>query len=66
MDLIVDRAGRPFFLEMNTVPGMTSHSLMPMGAEVAGMDFDDLVLRILETSHNAIEQRTDGGRHVVG
>jgi D-alanine-D-alanine ligase len=66
MDLIVDRAGRPFFLEMYTVPGMTSHSLMPMGAKAAGMDFDDLVLRILETSHSAIEQRTDGGQHVVG
>lgn len=50
MDLIVDRAGRPFFLEMNTLPGMTSHSLMPMGAKTAGIGFDELVLRILETS----------------
>lgn len=50
MDLIVDRSGRPFFLEMNTLPGMTSHSLMPMGAKAAGIGFDELVLRILETS----------------
>lgn len=50
MDLIVDHRGRPFFLEVNTVPGMTSHSLMPMGAKAAGIDFDALCLRILETS----------------
>lgn len=50
MDLIVDRSGQPFFLEMNTVPGMTSHSLMPMGAKAAGIDFDALCLRLLETS----------------
>jgi len=50
VDLMIDRAGRPFFLEMNTVPGMTSHSLMPMGAKAAGIDFDTLCLQILETS----------------
>jgi len=50
MDLIIDRAGRPFFLEMNTVPGMTAHSLTPMGARAAGIEFDALCLRILETS----------------
>jgi len=66
MDLIVDRAGRPFFLEMNTVPGMTSHSLMPMGAKAAGIGFDDLVLRILETSHGAHMHLESGGRHAAG
>lgn len=50
VDLMIDRAGHPYFLEMNTVPGMTSHSLMPMGAKAAGIDFDTLCLRILETS----------------
>ncbi|MDH4134405.1 MAG: D-alanine--D-alanine ligase [Gammaproteobacteria bacterium] len=50
MDLMIDRDGRPFFLEMNTVPGMTSHSLVPMGAKAAGVDFDALCLRILETT----------------
>jgi D-alanine-D-alanine ligase len=50
MDLMIDRSGRPYFLEINTVPGMTSHSLMPMGATAAGIDFDALCLRILETS----------------
>jgi len=50
VDLMIDRSGQPFFLEMNTVPGMTSHSLMPMGAKAAGIDFDTLCLQILETS----------------
>ncbi len=53
MDLIVDRAGKPFFLEMNTVPGMTGHSLVPMAARAANISFDDLVLRILDTSMEA-------------
>ena len=43
----------PLFLEVNTVPGMTSHSLVPMAARQAGSDFDDLVWRILETSFPA-------------
>ena len=38
----------PYFLEVNTLPGMTSHSLVPMAARAAGMDFDELVLKILE------------------
>jgi D-alanine-D-alanine ligase len=40
----------PFILELNTVPGMTSHSLVPMAAKAAGIGFDELVWRILETS----------------
>jgi D-alanine-D-alanine ligase len=50
MDLMIDRSGRPYFLEINTVPGMTSHSLMPMGAQAAGIEFDELCVRILATS----------------
>lgn len=50
VDLMVDGEDRPFLLEINTVPGMTDHSLVPMAARVAGLDFDALVLRILETS----------------
>lgn len=53
MDLIIDRAGRPYFLEMNTVPGMTSHSLMPMGARATGIEFDELCMRILATTLEA-------------
>ena len=40
----------PRFLEVNTIPGMTSHSLVPMGARAAGIEFDELVWRVLETS----------------
>jgi D-alanine-D-alanine ligase len=39
--------GRSQFLEMNTVPGMTGHSLVPMAAREAGLDFEDLVVEIL-------------------
>ncbi len=49
VDLLLDQ-GRPLFLEVNTVPGMTGHSLVPMAAKVAGADFDELAWRILETS----------------
>lgn len=47
VDLILTDDGLPYFLEMNTVPGMTDHSLVPMAAKVAGIEFDELVLRIL-------------------
>ena len=50
-DLILRDDGRPFLLEMNTSPGMTGHSLVPMAARAAGIEFDDLVLRILELAH---------------
>ena len=48
VDLMLDRAGNPFFLEVNTIPGMTDHSLVPMAARAAGYSFEDLVLAILE------------------
>ncbi len=50
MDVFVSGDGKPYFLEMNTVPGMTDHSLVPMGARAAGIDFDELVWRILQTT----------------
>ncbi|NKN32363.1 D-alanine--D-alanine ligase [Marichromatium bheemlicum] len=50
VDLMLDAAGNPFLLEINTVPGMTDHSLVPIAARAAGMDFERLVWRILETS----------------
>jgi D-alanine-D-alanine ligase len=48
VDFMLDHAGLPYLLELNTSPGMTDHSLVPMAARVAGMDFDALCLRILE------------------
>jgi len=50
VDLILNEDGEVFFIEVNTVPGMTSHSLVPMAAKQQGIEFDELVLRILETS----------------
>lgn len=47
-DLILTDAGEPYLLEMNTSPGMTNHSLVPMSARVAGYSFDQLCLAILE------------------
>jgi len=50
VDFILDEAGKPWFLEVNTTPGMTGHSLVPQAAAQLGIDFDELVWRILETS----------------
>lgn len=50
VDFLVDDAGEPFVLEVNTVPGMTDHSLVPMAARAAGIEFDALVWRILEAT----------------
>ena len=48
VDVMVDGNGHPWVLEVNTVPGMTGHSLVPMAAKAAGISFDELVVRILE------------------
>jgi len=50
VDFLLDAAGAPWLLEINTLPGMTSHSLVPMAAKAAGMGFDELCWSILETS----------------
>ena len=50
IDFFVDQSDRLWLIELNTVPGMTSHSLVPMAAKQAGMDFDQLVRTILLTS----------------
>ncbi|NEV61981.1 D-alanine--D-alanine ligase [Thiorhodococcus minor] len=50
VDMMLDESGQPHLLEINTVPGMTDHSLVPMAARAAGIDFDALVMRILEAS----------------
>ena len=50
-DLMLRDDGKAFLLEMNTTPCMTGHSLVPMAARAAGLEFDDLVLKILELAH---------------
>jgi len=51
VDILLSDTGRPYLLEINTSPGMTGHSLVPMAARAAGMSFDELCLRILEMAH---------------
>jgi D-alanine-D-alanine ligase len=55
VDIMVSPQAGPLILEINTVPGMTSHSLVPMAAAAAGTGFEDLVWRILETSFGALK-----------
>ncbi|MDO9168413.1 MAG: D-alanine--D-alanine ligase [Methylobacter sp.] len=50
VDVFIDDLGQYQLIEVNTVPGMTDHSLVPMAARQAGIDFNELVWRILETS----------------
>ena len=52
VDLFIDATDQAQLIEVNTVPGMTDHSLVPMAAKQAGIDFEALVWRILETSFN--------------
>lgn len=51
VDLMLDRADKPWLLEVNTAPGMTGHSLVPIAARAVGMSYEDLCLKILEGAH---------------
>jgi D-alanine-D-alanine ligase len=48
VDVMLDPSGRPYLLEINTAPGMTDHSLVPMAARHAGVTYEELCVRILE------------------
>ena len=50
-DFMVNNEGTPYFLEINTLPGMTETSLSPMAAGAAGIAFEELTERILKTAH---------------
>jgi D-alanine-D-alanine ligase len=50
VDVIMDAEGVPYVLEMNTIPGMTETSLLPMAAKQSGMSFDQLVFEILKSA----------------
>ena len=58
VDFLMDEAGNHHFLELNTSPGMTDHSLVPMAAKAAGISFDGLVLKILSMTLGAKETDT--------
>ena len=51
VDLMLDKRGKPYLLEINTAPGMTDHSLVPMAARAVGISYEDLCLKILEGAH---------------
>ncbi len=52
VDFLMDEDGNHYFLEVNTAPGMTDHSLVPMAARVAGLEYPALVRRVLELAAN--------------
>ena len=61
VDLMLDDDQQPLLLEVNTVPGMTNHSLVPMAAAAAGIDFNALVYSILATTLSPISLANAGG-----
>lgn len=61
VDFMAGADGEPLVLEVNTVPGMTSHSLVPMAARKDGIDFSELCWRILETSFRVSEAADNAG-----
>ena len=65
VDILCSEDGKPWVIELNTVPGMTDHSLVPMAAKATGMDFDQLVYTILaQTLGNDNGNKKQGGKHV--
>jgi D-alanine-D-alanine ligase len=63
VDFMSDPTGRPLLLEVNTVPGMTGHSLVPMAAQAAEIDFAEVAWRVLETSftrHSVVREARGG------
>jgi D-alanine-D-alanine ligase len=51
VDFLMSESGKPYVLEVNTSPGMTDHSLVPMAARQAGISFEQLVVKVLELAH---------------
>ena len=66
VDFMTGSDGEPQILEVNTVPGMTSHSLVPMAAKQTGLEFDELCWRILETSFGDAVQAPAGHSELRG
>ncbi len=66
VDFMLDEHGQPWFIELNTVPGLTDHSLVPMAAGAAGIGFGALVLHILDSSLERAQGNSTGVRHARG
>jgi D-alanine-D-alanine ligase len=59
-DVMIDRVTRkPYLLEINTSPGMTGHSLVPMSARAAGISYEELCVRVLQTA--SLDHQKHGG-----
>ncbi len=54
VDFMCDEQGQPWLIEINTVPGLTDHSLVPMAAKNHGIEFDDLIVQILNTARSDV------------
>src|SRR5690606_5598181 len=65
-DFMLDEQGKPWLLEMNTSPGMTSHSLVPMGAKAMGMSYTELCMTILESASCKVQSRSVADDEVGG
>lgn len=50
VDVLCDEKGKPYLIELNTIPGLTDHSLVPMAAKHRGISFEELIIRILQTT----------------
>lgn len=62
-DVMIDRATRkPYLLEINTSPGMTGHSLVPMSARAAGISYEDLCIEVLKTA--ALDHQQQSGASI--
>jgi len=66
VDIMCDQSNQPYVIEVNTVPGMTGHSLVPKAAKAAGVEFNELVMRILDTSFGDEYIDTSVGAMCVG
>ena len=60
VDLMQDDAGKFWLLEVNTIPGLTSHSLVPAAARQMGIDFDELMLRLLDDALSQLQTGAGG------
>ena len=64
VDLILDEGNKPYVLEINTIPGMTGHSLLPKAAAKAGISISELCMKIVESAlADAGKQKTEMRRH---
>jgi len=63
VDILCDQSGKPYIIELNTVPGMTDHSLVPMAAAARGIDFEELVYRILAQTLVSKQHAHEEARH---